>query len=423
MVRLLFVFLFLACTSLISNSQDVLKEHEAAFAKLHWFERGIEHGNLLFTRRLRVNAPEAGIGRFHGRVEVRGNGMVQILMEEDLTQLDGAMLYAEMWGGHPGTSDKRVIVNGRSTYPIADLAEEHHCTYSYPHIPLKVTDLVNGYNVIQFACEQGDTFWGHFLIDNVCLIVFPKRKSLETEALQEFDANVVVAKQGDDQYKITLDVDSKYDSMIDGVQFQGWYDGYDENGQNTFEDWHGFTKNREPHAMLGSTDQPPYEVTWDASMLAAQDQVSVRAYIRFKEHDNLYYITQPSGTFSIPNRDTNLVKLHLAEELPKPFWSRAERLKECAIVLDEGSESIEQAILHVLIWDGGKGSVENPFTLNGHPLPVAGEGRHDLIYQKINVDPSILKKGENQIKVLSDTSHHGIEVLLPGPALMVRYKQ
>ena len=80
-------------------------------------------------------------------------------------------------------------------------------------------------------------------------------------------------------------------------------------------------------------------------------------------------------------------------------------------------------MLHVAIWDGGRGEVEAPFTLNGHPLPVTGEGNHNVLYRQIELDPGLLHRGENEIRVLSDTKHHGIEVLRPGPALMVRSKE
>ena len=66
-------------------------------------------------------------------------------------------------------------------------------------------------------------------------------------------------------------------------------------------------------------------------------------------------------------------------------------------------------MLHVAIWDGGRGAVESPFTLNGHPLPVAGEGDHDVLYRQIVLAPTLLRRGENEIRVLSDTEHHGIE--------------
>jgi hypothetical protein len=77
----------------------------------------------------------------------------------------------------------------------------------------------------------------------------------------------------------------------------------------------------------------------------------------------------------------------------------------------------------VAIWDGGRGKVAEPFTLNGHALAVAGTGRHDLIYRVVPVEASFLKKGRNEIVVLSDTEHHGIEVLLPGPGVVVRVRK
>ena len=79
-----------------------------------------------------------------------------IRAEENLFRLTAAEFYCEAWGGHPGTANKRITVNGRSTYFLPRVgAEEGHCTYFYPSVPLKLTDLVNGYNAFQFACDRG----------------------------------------------------------------------------------------------------------------------------------------------------------------------------------------------------------------------------------------------------------------------------
>jgi hypothetical protein len=90
------------------------------------------------------------------------------------------------------------------------------------------------------------------------------------------------------------------------------------------------------------------------------------------------------------------------------------------IELDVDPSLVERAELHVAIWDGGKGKTPDPFTLNGRGLDVAGAGRHDLLYRVVPLDPSLLRRGPNEIRVLSDTEHHGLEVLLPGPALLLR---
>jgi len=44
------------------------------------------------------------------------------------------------------------------------------------------------------------------------------------------------------------------------------------------------------------------------------------------------------------------------------------------------------------------------------------------VFTKCAVSLDHLKAGENEVKLLSDTEHHGIEVLLPGPCLLLRYR-
>src|SRR5262245_45496351 len=132
------------------------EEFEGRFLRLHWYERSAAY-NPHFEGRFRVNAPEAVLHpEFGRRVEARENGLMVIRAEEDLRHLKGAELCLELWGGHPGTSRKRVIVNGRSQYALPEVGTaQKNCTYNYPVIPLGLTDLVNGYNAFQFGCEQG----------------------------------------------------------------------------------------------------------------------------------------------------------------------------------------------------------------------------------------------------------------------------
>lgn len=80
-------------------------------------------------------------------------------------------------------------------------------------------------------------------------------------------------------------------------------------------------------------------------------------------------------------------------------------------------------MLHVVTWDGGAGTVKDSFTRNGRALPAAGAGKHDVIDSALPIDPSLLRRGANVIALLSDTEHHGIEVLWPGPALAVRVRR
>lgn len=396
------------------------------FLRTYWYEEGIEHGNPSLTSRFRVNAPETSLHpSFMHRSEARGNGMMQIRIDEDLAQLDAAYLYLEIWGGHPGTANKRVSINGRSTYSLPEVGtEEGHCTHMYPVLPLKITDLVNGYNAIQLACDRGSTFWGHFIVESACLMLTfkPDHPLLQESGIRTFGAFVTIQQSPGDAELIHLGLEIMGDNLgsIVSVDFRGCYDGYDENGNLATLDWHGFTKTREPAAFLGQATRPPFGIDWDLSMLSEQQDMKVQAFVRFRDLPKLVYGTPVVSGLRTPESRAARVSRHPAMDLPVPFWSRADRKPTCTIPVDTDPARIERAELHVVAWDGGSGGVDVPFTLNGHALPVTGEGRHDVLYSRVPVDPEILVHGDNEIVLHSDTEHHGIEILRPGPELFVR---
>jgi hypothetical protein len=156
-------------------------------------------------------------------------------------------------------------------------------------------------------------------------------------------------------------------------------------------------------------------------MVPAQEDMVVRALVHFKDDPDLVYVTPTTRGLKIYRTDD--VRVILSKDMPAPFWSRAGKTKTCTLDLDADPAAIERAELHVLIWDGGAGTVKDYFTLNGHPLSVARAGKHDVIYSRLDLDPKFLRKGPNRIEVVSDTEHHGLEILMPGPAVFVRVKR
>jgi hypothetical protein len=116
--------------------------------------------------------------------------------------------------------------------------------------------------------------------------------------------------------------------------------------------------------------------------------------------------------------------MYKRSSMPTPFWSRDSKEKKAAIKLPKDISSLKRAQLMIKIWDGGEGKVKEPFKINGHPYSITSRRAvHDVVFTIDEVDPEHLKPGENQITLLSDTEHHGIEVLLPGPVLIVCYKE
>lgn len=399
---------------------------DAGLERVYWYQPGEEHANPHFNgRQLRVNAPEASTDpKFATRSEPQSSGLARILIKEDLRAIRRVDLSTEIWGGHPGTSNKRVSLNGRTNFAIPEVGtSDHHCTHHYPSFNLRPKDLVNGYNAVQFACDQGDTFWGHYIVDNVALRVGVNTSdpTLEPAHLAGFEASVEATPHGDG-FTLQLKTTTEDEAAIEAVHYQANYFGYDENGNGWRTDWHGMTKDRRPHGIIGSATEPPFQVEWDTRMLPAQDNVKVRAVVELKNAPSLRYRTTPRGGLSIVNRERERVRLFMSDDLPKPFWSRAGRRKECTIELDVAPEEIVAAELHVVAWTGGAGDVRDYFTLNGHPFSVAEGSAHETVYSKLPVPASLLRQGKNVISLLSDSTHHGIEVLSPGPALVLRYR-
>ena len=402
---------------------------DSGFKRVYWYQPGAEHANPHFNgRQLRVNAPEVSVHpTFAARSEPRSSGMARILIDEDLRTIRRADLHTEIWGGHPGTTRKRVSVNGRTTFNLPEVGTtKQHCTHQYPSFNLRPTDLVNGHNSLQFACDQGDTFWGHFIVDNASLRVGIDRtdERLREAKLADFKVTVQATPTDNGEgYVLQLSGAREQLAGIARVDYQGKYFGYDENGNTWRTDWHGMTKARKPYGMLGSSNDRPFRVVWDTTMVPEQSKAKVRAFVHFKDHADVIYCTSPTTGLDIRKPDSVQVTLHSSNDLPAKFWSRADQRRECTIPLEVDPRDIVAAELNVVTWTGGAGDVENYFTLNGKHFPVAEGGDHSLVYSRLPVEAKLLRRGANKIVLHSDTEHHGIEVMLPGPTLVVRHRQ
>ncbi len=137
---------------------------------------------------------------------------------------------------------------------------------------------------------------------------------------------------------------------------------------------------------------------------------------------DVVYLTPATGALATADHSQSTVALYASPDLPTSFWSRAGNLKSCSFTIEIDPARIERAELYVVTWTGGAGDVKEYFKLNGRHFPVAEGSNHVVQFSRVPVEPSVLRKGQNTTEVLSDTEHHGIEVLYPGPALMVRYK-
>ena len=397
--------LAIACLCSCAGPPEARDAGGARWVRTYW-SKSRRQGDGAVTNR--VNSPDTATGKFKDRPEAKADGRLVFTIAEDPRDLAGAELTLELWGGHPGTANKRFTLNGGAPYAIPEVgAAEGHCTYSFPSIPLRLQDVRRGENVFQFSCDRGTTFWGHFLFVIAALRVAfrtPPRAIRVVPGLQVSGERAELTLEGD------LDA-------IGLVEVEASFWGYDDRGNG--DGSHGFTKEGRPEAIVGRADAPPFRVSWDLSMIPDQEEISFRTILHPRDDASLSMIL-PASPFPLHGRS---VSIHAPAVLPKPFWSRAGNAKTCTIELDRDPSEIQRAELHLRIWDGGGGTVGSPFTLNGRPLPIASAGRHDFLYRVVPIDPAWLRKGPNEIRVLSDTDHHGIEMLLPGPAIVLRARR
>jgi len=379
-------------------------------------------------RWLRVNDTELNLHEaFGNRPEAKANGLMLVPVNEDLFLLERAELRLDMWGGHPGTTNKRFMPNGKEVYDIPEVGTETgNCTYSYPVIDLKVGNLVSGINALQFTCDRGNSFWGHFIIDSAAVRCFLKgdQPDLRKAGLDKFTAEVELGNTDNvlsETTTVSISYPERFKKSIISVDYFGHYLGFDDTGNGTENDWHGFTHKGRYKNHIGSTSEPPFLVRWDTSMIPSQSRpMEIRACVHLE--GGFHYITETLSNLSFrPGRMQ--VEMHRCSIMPVPFWSRASRRNKAQINLPADISSLARARLMIKVWDGGEGSIRESFKINGHPYSVtSGKAIHDVVLTIAEVDTQHLRAGKNEITLLSDTEHHGIEVLLPGPVIIARYR-
>jgi hypothetical protein len=404
-----------------------VKNMESACFREFWAENRSEKrpdGKL----RLRVNDRVVSLDpEFGHRPEARANGLMLLEIDEELFHVAEAELFLELWGGHPGTRGARFILNGRRVYRIPEAGTSSGaCTYTYPVIPIQIGDLVRGVNAFQFVCDRGKAMWGHLIVDNACVRLYLDRESLSAaEPALSLEPLYLNVSELPDREALRLGIEQIPDSSVadalESVEYFGFYHGFDDTGSGRSRSWHGFTQNRQWRNHIGSATSPPFAAVWDTRMVPDQRaSMLVRALLHYRS--GFHRWSRVSRGIVLPARRER-VKLLFLKGLPKPFWSRMGRRLGGDFVLSVAPNRIRKSELLVKIWDGGEGSIRDPFTLNGHAYRiVTGRAIHDVVFARADVAIEHLRRGANKVEVVSDTEHHGIEVLLPGPCLVIRYR-
>jgi hypothetical protein len=379
--------------------------------------------------RWRVNDGQVALHpRFGLRWETKANGLILIDIPENLLELAGAQLYLELWGGHPRNENKRFVLNGHHTYVLDRYGtEEGNCTYSHPEVDLRLSDMVTGVNAFQFACDKGECFWGHYMVDNarVRCELEPNHPDLTTADLADFSARVRLT--GADgilaqRTVFSLEFPEAYGSRIVSVDYVARYAGFDDKGLRQRNYWHDGTLKRVLFNHVGTVAVAPYTVAWDTAMIPDQTEpVAIKAVVRLER--GFCYETPPLEGLRFPPGRSK-VRMYACGDLPTPFASRVARLGKATIRLPGTLAGVERAELWIKIWNGGAGQTAEPFKINGYAYDVAdGVRNRNITFTRLPVAREHLRPGDNEITLLCDTEHHGMEIVLPGPVLLLKWAE
>ncbi|MCB0064704.1 MAG: hypothetical protein KDE19_21420, partial [Caldilineaceae bacterium] len=227
-------------------------------------------------------------------------------------------IYLDLWRNHVPPSASFQINNGPIHQPPVG--------YNWSRTPyiaaIDKSELVRGANVIKFM----DTNGAYHIHDAAFRIYFD-----DAHPLRDANGATITAPQGrlltiwadnglfnatdggtlqvdDDQLVLTAQVDTP----AQFVEFHGYYDGYDEDNDGQFVDWHNATRN---NFYPGGTTPSPLGGTIDHI-----GTVAVGAPGQYMTHWLLPYIVNQSGVkFKIRLVDRNYVVREAAGGVSAPF--------------------------------------------------------------------------------------------------------
>jgi hypothetical protein len=366
----------------------------------------------------RVTDPQAG----HAGAAVFLPNPVNRVTIGDLSGAVAVEVYIEQWGGHAGTSEKRLRLNGGEWIDIpepagipadAGLEKSPECYQYLTHVtvPLPLEQLVPGENSFEFTAGPQichNFGWGQWGVYGVTFRVYydPDSKPHVPGRLTVPDGS------GDGPVFSALTDDPEKTQRID---FIARYEDFDYEGNGIYRQWHYTYRYGQIRHHVGSATAVPYAVTWDTEWVPDQAE-PVELICRILSTDGLFYMTPPLE-FSF-ERVGRSVRLYRPYDVPGAWQTRVRRRQGCSFFVAHDLRRASSARLLLSTWSGAHADA---IGVNDTSLVRRVGLDHDYSHDEIPVDTAFLRPGVNRAFTYSETEHHGIEVLWPGIALKVVY--
>lgn len=409
----IFLFLFLSPLSVIAQTGpqpgDIYREYSV---------------NLKLGDNWRVTDPNA---THSGAAEFLPNPILSITID-DLENAVRAEVLMDIWGGHAGTTGRKFRFNDSAWIDIplpSSLSDRSKCYLSEYNVTLDIplNYLKEGENFFQGTSGGqvcNDFGWGQWGWYVMMVRVYYSPDKIYTKG------RIGNIEKEDTLYDYpTIIVEADDTASVSEIQLLGKYIGYDEDGDGIYDDWHRAYHEPSISGHIGTKVDYPYEFKWNTRYIPDQELKSVSLIARIKDTSDLWYVTETIDSLSLVRPDSLSVKMYTATGVQPAFSVRAGNSKFCYIKVDSMNNDMEAWLFH-RTWNAGddeaaSGTIAKPLVINGeHGYKCYGKN-HFYALSNVHLAVGDLIEGFNTVTYSSNTVHHGIEVLWPGPAIIIRY--
>lgn len=350
----------------------------------------------------------------------------RVPIDIDLEGATRAEVIVEHWSGHEGTSGKSIRCNEGAWIELPlpqntpTRPECYFAMINQPAVEVPLRDLQHGANILTFTCGpqiHHNFDYPAFSVQGVTLRVY------YSAARPHAEARIASPRSGGaigDDPVFEVEVTAPAGGEAKRVDFVAEYVGFPWGGDGVFRRWHYDYNRMKLEHHVGSATAAPWRVTWDTKWIADQRQ-PMRLIARVTDASGVVSMTPVVDGLTF-KRDRSVV-FYPASGVRQFFNSHRGRRSACTINWVERPAKASAARLVLATHGPHEQAAE--FGLNGRKLASVTEqpkGQGSKVYHEVDVPLALLKPGDNEFYLFSETQGHAIEGSWPGPALLLEFK-
>lgn len=346
-------------------------------------------------------------------------------VELDLAGATRAEVIVEHWSGHEGTSGKSIRFNDGASVPLPlpqntpTAPECYFAMLNRPAAEVPLQNLRQGLNEFTLTCgpQIAHNFdYPAFSVHGVTVRVYYSAAKPHTAA--RIVSPAAGAALGDNpEFAVEA---TQPGAGVARVDFIAEYEGFPWGGDGVFRRWHYDYHHGKLEHTAATTTTAPWHATWDTKWIADQRR-PMRLMARVTDA-NGYVSMSPVVDGLTFQRDRSVV-FYPASGVKQYFNSQYGKKSVCTINWLQHLPKATAARL--VVATHGPQETPGEFGLNGRKLgDVAAQpkGQGSKVHHEIDVPLDILKGGENEFYLHSDTKAHALEGSWPGPGLFLEIK-